>query len=377
MARSICPCHAEAFTQDQDDRRRFRGAERSILRIIYHGPMFDGAKSRQRAEAMAGIAGIDLIFSESWSSPANALEKLAWRIGRRIGCPPDLGDENRRLLALARAHRPDALFVEKGPLIRVSTLHRIREETGALFAYLSTDDILAPHHLTRWLRGTLGMWDIVFTPKTFGHEDLERAGVRNVVQFTNSFDPRLHRPLGPEEVGPDYEAFDIVFVGTYEEQRALSLVRLAEAGFRVVVYGDAAGALMGSWARIRGSGVELRPSAYGEAYVRACHHGKISLGFLRKLHRDTITSRSVELPAMGRPMLAEWSEDHDAHFRNGIEYLSFRDDAELIEKAGDLLSDDEKRRRLAEAGRRRCLASRYDSNALAEFFVAEIQALRA
>ena len=62
---------------------------------------------------------------------------------------------------------------------------------------------------------------------------------------------------------------------------------------------------------------------------------------------------------MGRAMVAEKTEEHDAHFVDGVEYAGFSTDDEIVAKAGLLLSDSALRSRIAAAGKSRCWASRY------------------
>ena len=111
--------------------------------------------------------------------------------------------------------------------------------------------------------------------------------------------------------------------------------------------------------------IEVREEAVsgapGEGYGKAMHHGKLALCYLRKLNRDKITTRSMELTAMARPMLAEKTDEHDAHFIDGVEYAGFRSDADLVAAAARLLRDEPARLALAQRGRLRCLDSGYST----------------
>jgi spore maturation protein CgeB len=102
------------------------------------------------------------------------------------------------------------------------------------------------------------------------------------------------------------------------------------------------------------------------------HHGKIALCFLRKMNRDQITTRSIEIPAMGRAMVAERTEEHDAHFVDGVEYMGFSTDDEIVAKAGLLLSDSALRSRIAAAGKNRCWASGYTTADRATQMIAKL-----
>jgi spore maturation protein CgeB len=87
----------------------------------------------------------------------------------------------------------------------------------------------------------------------------------------------------------------------------------------------------------------------------------VALCFLRKLNRDKVTQRSVELPAAARPMVAEKTPEHDELFVDGVEYLSFSSEDELVARVRGLLQDPTARAALAAAGRARALRSGYSS----------------
>jgi len=183
--------------------------------------------------------------------------------------------------------------------------------------------------------------------------------VRDPVLLGNAFDPELHRPMSREEVGEEYERFDLVFIGTFEEDRFRYIRMLAEAGRTVAVYGNPARRFSRGWEMTRHERITVGPPALGGDYSRVMHHGKIALCFLRKMNRDRITTRSIEIPAMRRAMVAEKTDEHDSHFADGSEYFGFRDETELLDKVRALLADDGLRLKIAESGRARCFASGY------------------
>jgi hypothetical protein len=327
------------------------------LKLLYHGPLWYGSTSLQRAGAFAKLAGVSVVRSDTGDRLTDK-PGLVQRVRWKLGWPADLSDENGRLLALARESRPDIVFVDNSKFITVPTLRALRSSGAGRLVYYTPDNILASHVITVPIRRSFPEWDAFFTTKTFNVEPLARASVRRPLLVGKAFDPELHFPMSREEVGPEFEAFDIVFVGSYEAERCESINALARAGMRVIVYS-------GNHARWRGSAlhesVVLRNDVYGDEYRRAWHYGKLALGFLRKISQDRITQRSVEIAAMGRPMLAERTDEHDAHFAIGREYIGFTSDADLVEKARDWIGRDGERVRLGQAARARCEASGYST----------------
>lgn len=328
------------------------------MRLLYHGPLWPGSTALQRAEALAVLPGVALIPLDTTRGQRDQSTNLYQRVRWKFGWPVDSLEENTRLLELARRERPDVIIADNSKVLSRDTLRRIREETGAMLAYYTPDDAMASHNLKHALWRSLNVWDLFFTTKTYNVAELKAAGVRTPVLVGNSFDPALHRPLTADEVGTEFEAFDLVFIGTYEPARAASLSALAAAGMKVLVHGSKAGTLGGDWGSVH-TNITLRPGVYAEHYTRCLHHGKIALGFLRKINRDQITTRSIELPATARPMLAEKTDEHDSHFIDGAEYLGFVDVFDLVAKAKQLLVNPDLRRDLGINGMKRCWTSGY------------------
>jgi spore maturation protein CgeB len=98
---------------------------------------------------------------------------------------------------------------------------------------------------------------------------------------------------------------------------------------------------------------------YEEGYADAVGNARITLGLLREVCPDQHTTRTFEIPAMGGFMLADRTEEHMQFFREGEEAEFFSSDEEYLEKLSFYLSNHGLRRRIAEAGRARCLSSGY------------------
>ena len=149
------------------------------------------------------------------------------------------------------------------------------------------------------------------------------------------------------------------FIGTFENERALALLGLARAGIPVRVWGNGWDAWRGRHERLV---IEGR-AVYGEDYVKALCATDVNLGFLRKAHQDQHTDRSVEIPACGAFLLVERTDEHARLFEEGIEAEFFGDLFELTAKAHHYIAHPDERKRIAAAGRERCLADDYSHDA--------------
>jgi len=338
------------------------------LKLVFHGPLFDGSTSLQRLVAFQAIDGTIAIGHDT-NARLGESANLYRRVRSKLGWPTDDLRENDRLIAIVTAERPEVVVIEGSKVIRVSTLREIRRLGVRKLVYYSPDDVMNRYNLKWPLRLSFPEWDVFFTTKTFNVSELKAHGVRNPYLIGNAYDPAVHRPMIREEVGEDYQRFDLVFAGACEHERMMSLNALCEAGFSVVVYGGD----LGGWNKQNlHPSMLCRPAAFGEAYTKAMHHGKLALCFLRKINRDRITTRSMEITGMGRPMLAEKTEEHDAHFVDGVEYAGFRNDNELTALAARYLRDEPARVELGSRARQRCLNSGYSTFDRAREMIAAI-----
>ena len=326
-------------------------------KLLYFGPQWEGSTSLQRLHAFGKVEGIKAIGIDNGSSvgvTANTWNRIRWKL--RI--PADTEGENAKLILAIESHTPTYVFVDNSKVISAKTILEARALGVRHLIYYSPDDIVSRHNLSIPLQRSLPFWDFVCTTKTFNVQELIALGVKNPILVGKAFDPLLHIPLPKDELGSHFEAFDAVFVGTYEKERAASINSLADAGISVVVYGSD----QGYWrSRVLHPRVTLRESAFGANYVRAWHTGKVGLCFLRKINRDRITQRTMEIAAMGRPMVAERTDEHDSHFLHDKEYFGFYNDVELVEGVFRLIADDSRRMQLAISGRLRCLNSGYST----------------
>ena len=331
------------------------------MKLLYHGRLWSGSTARQRLDAFQRQAGVNAIASDVDAVPDQTLDLYA-RARWKLRWPIDLHNENPRLIEDVATTRPDVVFVDNSRVISCKTLRAMREICDPLLVYYSPDDAVAPHNLTWPVRMTFPEWDVVFTTKTFNISELRQRGVRNPVLIGNAFDPLSHRPMTREEVGDDFERFDLVFMGTVEGARARSILRLADAGFKIAVYGNPASRRGQTWHQLTHANIVAGPPAYGVNYARQMHHGKVALCFLRKMNRDLITTRSIEIPGMARAMIAEKTPEHDAHFVDGVEYVGFQSDDELVSAAAKLIADADLRSSMAKRGYQRCLSSSYSTD---------------
>lgn len=318
------------------------------MNIIVVGETIPGSRTPQRVQALRSLGhNVSVVSSTPDGATYEQRPSVLDRLRYRLRIPADIAGANGALLAAITAET-DVVWVENARIIRKGTLKAVtRAAPRARLVWFSEDDTMNHRHRTVWMDGCIPLYDLWVTTKSFNaapHE-VPSLGARRVLFVHNSYDPQLHRPTPPD---PAFAA-DVAFVGTFEAPRANSLLRLAQAGMQVRVWGN-------GWERMAGRHpnlvIEGRP-VYDGDYAKVCGAAKINLCFLRKFNRDLQTCRSVELPAIGVFMLHERNQEIVDLFAEEKEAVYFGDDDELIAQVRRWLPDNAGRRRIAAAARQK------------------------
>lgn len=342
------------------------------MKILYVGDLNQYARSYQRYRVMQEL-GYELIAHSTMPVPwkpgfdkSSIIERMMFK----LGFPPDRTILNKTLIASARREDPSFIWIEKGLAIKAHTLKNLRELLPKIpFVFYSEDDMYARHNQSAYFRRCLPMYDIVFTTKSYNVDELTQIGAQRVEFIDQAYDQIAHRPLLVSESEKKRFGADVVFVGSFEENRAQQMLFLAENGISVRVWGNGWGESRNLHSKLL---VENHP-LYDDDYVKSLCSSKIALCFLRKENRDLQTSRTMEIPACGVFMLAEKTSEHQRLFESGKEVEFFESQEELLEKALYYLQHDIEREVIAKAGRNRCIRSGYSHHDRVKYMISIIR----
>lgn len=290
----------------------------------------------------------------------NRLTRKAYRLGSPLRpVYRDWAGANQAVLAACRTNAWDMLWLDKGLTIDPETLAEIKHRDGRtrVVGY-SPDDMLARHNHSRQFLDSLAWYDAFFTTKSYNVKELMERGCRAVFFVDNAFDPSTHRPVTLTSREKKALGGGVGFIGSYEQERAASMRVLARAGIEIRVYG-------GNWIR-RGRKRVPELKIEGKAmiagdYAKVICAFDVNLHFLRKINRDQQTTRSIEIPACGKLMLAERTPEHLTLFEDGKEAVFFESDDELSDKTEFYLKNPALAKKIGQAGRERCLRSCYSN----------------
>lgn len=356
------------------------------LHILYVGSLWRGGTCLQRMEALTALGHyVQAIDTEPGGLSeerllSRHLPRRIWRKVHTIAGMQARACDGARANQIIKAKLSevvwDVLWIDKGLVIEPRTLQmaRVTQPNCKIVGY-SPDDMASIQNQSRQFLGHLTHYDFFFTTKSYGVKDLKELGCPKPIFIGNAYCPSLHRPISITEDERSRYGGQVGFIGAYEKDRAYHLYKLAASGVPIRIWGT-------GWKRCRYRHVNMKiekAALWSEDYVKAICSFDINLCFLRKANRDLQTTRSIEIPACGAFMLAERTNEHLDLFREGEEAEFFIGLEELIAKAKFYLVDEEKRKRIAQAGRSRCINSGYSNvdrmNAMLETIFGKIAAI--
>jgi hypothetical protein len=320
--------------------------------LLYGEPIVPGSGIWCYRETLAEM-GHEVVHYDSWTGIrhywSHPLWRIWWRCTRRVR-EADRRTHGRGLSAAVERERPDVVIVLKGLFVGPDDV-RAMKASGAWVVIVNHDDFFSLNraNVSAAQRAALPEWDHVFVTREVNVDEV-RPHNPNVELLRFAYHPRVHYPVPVDPVAEPQWVSDVVFVGTWEKERAAlmeQLVQRVEADY--AVWGTQWHKLK-PWSPLRRylRGGEIRL----DDHCRAVGAAKINLGFLRKKNRDEYTMRTFEIPACNGVLLAERTPSHEAIYQSGVEaeFFDAADPLDLADRVRRLLADERRRESIRAGG---------------------------
>ncbi len=329
------------------------------VKYLYTGwlPPWGTCEVRRRALLQSGKDVVSISYRPFLDRWGDAGARLQYRL--EIG--PAIWAYNRQLIALARQERCRVFWVDKGNLITPATLRRIKRETGALCVCYNTDDIALKAHRWRLHFQCLPEYDVYLTSNRFNVPELYARGARKVILTQLGYDAETYRPYPLADEERHRLGADVGFIGHWEKATEDLLLQAHRCGVPLRIRGISWGGLMADHPL---RAITEVVSLESPEYAKALNATKINLGINSRQNRNLSSGRSFQIPACGGFLLAQRTTEHQAFYEEGKEAEFFDGAEELAEKARFYLNHEDARKKIADAGYRRCISSGYSEQAL-------------
>ena len=281
---------------------------------------------------------------------------LIYRIFNKLMIPYDNTKINQTIKSLNYGNEFDIIWIENGINIYPWCLNAIKKyNKKSTLISLSEDDMFKRHNQSYWYLLGLKFYDIVFTTKIYNIIELKKIGAKQTELFHDSFDHEINKPFKLTNKEKSLYYSTVSAIGAYEEDRFNYLLYLAKKGIKVNIWGNGWENLK----KIHKNLVVKNRYLYNEEFSKAINASFININFLRKINRDEITTRSLEIPACKAFMRSERTERQSSFLREAIDAEYFSNKLELFQKVTYYLKNEDKRKKIAMSGYKRCKSSNF------------------
>lgn len=326
------------------------------LKILLIAPVHYGAKGQWFLRAFCGLGHRIMLINQCKYFPGitkTILKKIIGRLKTKL----NLEEYNREIYRSAVFFRPDLTVIMKGLRISPDTLRQIKEKVKSTKIFnINYDDFFSKYktNVSDYLYKSIPIYDCLFTTRKINIKELLHFGAKRVEYLPFCYDPNVLYPV--VATPSEYETYksDVVFIGSFEKDRADKLESLAN--FDLAIWGN-------QWNRLKSHSHIRRHLRHKDVYElefsKVLNCSKIALNFFRKGNRDVLNSRTFEMPACGAFIIAERTEEQAGYFEEGKEIVCFSDAEELREKVSYYLKHDEEREKIAGAVYERLKKEKY------------------
>ena len=288
---------------------------------------------------------------------------------------------NNDIFKFLKVNNPDIILFWRPTNIMPSLLKKLKNLGIKKLVSYNHDDFSGPslgapvpyHHYRLWklYLKCAPLFDAHFVKRTSNIEHLKKLGAKNIYLGKMWFDPQIHHPVTLKAEEEALFKTDVVFVGHYEpDGREKYIDALIKNGIKIKIWGGK------YWNKkaLKENYLKLSPitKAEGQDYSKALSGAKICLAFLSKINRDSYTRRCFEIPACGKVMLAERTDQLVKMFKEDKEACFFSSIDELIFKTKWLLKNNDIREQIAVAGLKKVWSDGCDAKSRSKEFLEKI-----
>jgi spore maturation protein CgeB len=262
---------------------------------------------------------------------------------------------NAMLLERVRAFKPDYVFVVKGEILFPETLVDMRK-VAPLVSYHWDDPFLQyakKQDATRDIRYQNINHSYDKYEHTFVYDEsyigpLKESGAKNVTYLMDWYEPEIYKSLDLSADEKKKWGSDIAFVGSPYPNRIAILGALRE--FDVAVWGPEF-RWREHFAQFPFLQKQYRGEAPGADAVKIYNASKIALNIHDTFQCfSSVNNRTFQILASGAAELVDDRERLHALFRVGEDLFIFKDATDVAKKAGELLANPDKIKKMAASG---------------------------
>jgi spore maturation protein CgeB len=296
-----------------------------------------------RGEALKAIIRPNIFEVIDTHVPFYKTHRLLRSFGFRYKKGPLINNINKYIVAALKEETYDLIWVDKAVFVTPKTTALLRSKAAKLVHF--TPDPAFIFHKSKLFLKSLTYYDFLVTTKSYELEHYYKyIKTEKVLYATQGFDAKLHKPS--KHLFSKKEGF--VFIGHYEDQRAVVLEKLLQNDIKITL----AGIKWDVFAKKHQNNsnlIYLGDGVYGKDYVKTLQNAKMAWGALSKWVPELHTTRTFEIPACGTALVTERNSETASFFKNS-DAIFYNDINDLVTQVKYYMSNDKSLETLTEKG---------------------------
>ena len=242
----------------------------------------------------------------------------------------------------------DIIFIKTGHLIGKKLILELKHKTKKIVC-LCNDNPFVKRDKNRWklFHQAAQYYDLIVYQDKSRIKLAKKRGLKNSFLTLPSYDENTHKKFKVVKLEKIKFKNDIIFIGTWSPQKGSFLFKLKDLGLNFKIYGT-------MWNKDKNynslKSIIKLGNVKNPNYSKLIQCSKIALCLFSEQNLDTITARSVEIPAIGTLICSFRTKSMTDILVENKEAIFFKNEVECFNKCNYLLENPEKIRKIANKG---------------------------
>ena len=245
----------------------------------------------------------------------------------------------------------DLIYVKSGELIGKELILDLKKITKKII-FFCNDNPFVERDKRKWdlFLQSGKYYDLIAFQDQSRIKLSKKFGIKKTILVLPPYDTRIHKRQKISKKNIKIFQNDIVFVGTWSVEKGKFIKKLISLGINIKVYGS-------RWnkddnfkflkPRIKLGHLNFKN------YTKIIQCAKIALCLFSEQNLDTITARSIEIPAIGTLIFSKRTPQMKKIFIENKEAIFFRNADECAKKCIFYLNNPQARKRISNAGQKK------------------------
>lgn len=237
----------------------------------------------------------------------------------------------------------DLIYVKSGEYIGKNLIINLKKKTKKII-YFCNDNPFVKRDKKRWdlFHPASKFYDLIIFQDKSRISGAKKKGLKKIIVVTPPYDKNIHKKINLKKKNKD-----VVFVGTWSKQKGYFINRLIELGLNIKIYGS-------NWRKDKNFQSIKKFINTGHLkflnYTKIIRSSKIAIALYAEENKDTISARSLEIPAIGTLMLSKKTPTVTKLFKENKEVVFFKNPKECFKKCNFYIHNSKKRENIAKNG---------------------------